>query len=401
MRAIAHTAGAPPAERAHATAAGRAFRAALNRFLVLPLGAVIALIWANTAPEEYFRFAQAAAFPVNEIAMAFFLALVAQELYEAMMPGAALAYWKDRSLPAIAAFGGVLGSLSCYFLFLSLKHEQMLTPAWPVVVAIDMAAAYYLLRMIYPRRSIVVSFVLLTAVLTDAIVIAVVTVQAPSFRINPAGAGLFVLALLLVAGLRRRGVVTFWPYWVTGGALSWLSFYWMGVHPALGLVPIVPFLPHDRRRGEVFADRLDDDAVHVSEHEWNVIAQIAVFLFGLANAGVMLRHIDTGSWAVVIAAVVGRPLGIVAAIFLAVLAGLRLPAVMRWTDVGVTALATTGGFTFALFIAAATLPAGAVAQQITLGALLTASGAFLTVLLAWASGAGRFATKAIDRCRRG
>ena len=392
MRTLAHTADAHVAAPPRTFTPARAFHMILNRFLLLPLGAIIALVWANTAGESYFRFAHAAAFPVNEIGMAFFLALIAQELYEAMMPGGALVYWRDRSLPAIAALGGMLGALASYFLYVRLTHELMLAPAWPAVVAIDLAAGYYVLRMIYPRRSTVVSFVLLTAVLTDAMVIAYVTLQAPSFQINPAGVVMFALAMLTVAGLRRQRVTAFWPYWVTGGALSWLSFYWMGLHPALALVPIVPFLPHDARRGDVFADRLDHRSIHVSEHEWNGIAQVAVFLFGLVNAGVILKHIDTGSWAVVIAAVAGRPLGIMAAVYLAVLAGLRLPSSMRWIDVAVAALATTSGFTFALFLAAATLPVGAVAQQITLGALLTVFGALLTWLLARMAGAGRFAS---------
>jgi Na+:H+ antiporter, NhaA family len=390
MRIHADPLNAPLLEVTHPRFAVRLFRAALNRFLLLPLGVAIAMVWANTDPESYFRFAQAASFPVNEIAMAFFLALVAQELFESLMQGGALSAWRHRTLPAIAAAGGLFGAVVTYLSFVSLKHEQMLVPAWPVVAAIDLAAGYYLLRLIYPRRSGVVAFMLLTAVLTDAIVIAVASVQTPSFQLHPAGAGLLLAALASAALLRRRGVKAFGPYWLISGALSWLAFYWMGIHPALALVPIVPLLPHDTRAGDVFADRLDGTPVHHQEHEWNGIAQVAVLLFGLANGGVILRHADTGTWGVLIAALVGRPLGIMAALFIAVLAGLRLPARMRWSDIAVAALATTCGFTFGLFLGAATLPVGAVAEQVTLGALLTVIGAFVTLGFAWAAGAGRF-----------
>ena len=390
MRIHADPLNAPLLEVTHPRFAVRLFRAALNRFLLLPLGVAIAMVWANTNPESYFRFAQAASFPVNEIAMAFFLALVAQELFESLMPGGALSAWRHRTLPAIAAAGGLFGAVVTYLSFVSLKHEQMLVPAWPVVAAIDLAAGYYLLRLIYPRRSGVVAFMLLTAVLTDAIVIAVASVQTPSFQLHPAGAGLLLAALASAALLRRRGVKTFGPYWLISGTLSWLALYWMGIHPALALVPIVPLLPHDTRAGDVFADRLDGTPVHHQEHEWNGIAQVAVLLFGLANGGVILRHADTGTWGVLIAALVGRPLGIMAALFIAVLAGVRLPARMRWSDIAVAALATTCGFTFALFLGAATLPIGAVAEQVTLGALLTVVGAFITLGFAWAAGAGRF-----------
>ena len=39
-----------------------------------------------------------------------------------------------------------------------------------------------------------------------------------------------------------------------------------------------------------------------------------LFLFGLVNAGVILRGVDTGSWAVLMAALIGRPIGVLAAV---------------------------------------------------------------------------------------
>ena len=51
-------------------------RFATDRFLWLPLGAAIALVWANTAAESYFRLAHTLAFPVNEIGMAVFVGLI-------------------------------------------------------------------------------------------------------------------------------------------------------------------------------------------------------------------------------------------------------------------------------------------------------------------------------------
>jgi NhaA family Na+:H+ antiporter len=367
-----------------------AFHGALNRFLLLPLGVAIALVWANTAPESYFRLSQALAFPVNEIAMAFFLALIAQELYEAIMPGGALHAWRHRALPLVAAFGGLVGSAFTFLLYVNLAHEQMLISAWPVVAAVDIAAGYYILRLIYPRRSGPVAFLLMLAVATDVVAMAVVSVRTPDFSVHPLGLGLLLLALGGAALMRRRGVKAFWPYWLFGGTLSWLALYWMGIHPALALVPLVPLLPHDRRADDVFADRLDNSPVHQAEHEWNGVAQVALFFFGLVNAGVMLRAADTGTLAVLAGALAGRPIGVLIAVALAVTAGLRLPQGMRWADVALVAVATTSGFTFALFLASAALPIGAVSQQITLGALLTAAGALVTLGLAWTLGVGRF-----------
>jgi len=73
---------------------GRLVRFVIDRNLLLPFGALIALAWANTAAESYFQFAQTFAFAVNEIAMAFFLALLAQEVLEGMMAHGALHTWR-------------------------------------------------------------------------------------------------------------------------------------------------------------------------------------------------------------------------------------------------------------------------------------------------------------------
>ncbi|MGE0864428.1 MAG: Na+/H+ antiporter NhaA [Vicinamibacterales bacterium] len=372
---------------------GGVFRFILNHFLVLPIGAAIALVWANTAGESYFRFAQAWAWPVNEIAMAFFLALIAQEVYEAVMPGGALHVWRNWLVPVAGAAGGIAGAGLTYALYVGLVHEAVLLQAWPVAGAIDLAAAYFVLRLVYPRRRNALAFLLVLAVATDAVIITAATVLSPAFEFNPVG-GLLMVAMLTVAAiLQRMHVRSFWPYWVGCGSLSWLSLYLMGIHPALALVPIVPLLPHDPRPIDLFDDRPDAAPIHHAEHAWNGLAQAALFLFGLVNAGVILQHYDNGTWAVLVAAVAGRPLGVVAGVGLAVLAGLRLPRHMGWRDVWVIALATTSGFTFALFVAALALPIGAVSSQITIGALSTSLGAVLAMAVAWLLGVGRFAAR--------
>lgn len=369
----------------------RAFRFVLNRFLLLPLGALIALIWANTEPEGYFRMSQAIAFPVNEIGMAFFLALMAQEVYEALMPGGVLNSWRHWSLPVVGALGGLIGSVATFFVIVGLTHEAVLSTAWPVAAAVDVAAGYYLLRLIYPHRNQAIAFLLVLSVVTDVIVMALVAPVTPSRLLEPAGPMLMLVAVLVAAALKYRRVRSFWPYLLGSGTVSWLGLYSMGIHPALALIPIVPLLPHDPRRREIFADRPDDAPVHYGEHEWNGVAQVALFLFGLVNAGVIVRHYDTGSWTVMVAALLGRPLGILGAIGLAVAAGLRLPRKMHWRELVIIAAASSSGFTFALFMVSAALPAGAVAEQITVGALATVAGAGVALGSAWLLGVGRFA----------
>jgi NhaA family Na+:H+ antiporter len=362
-------------------AAERVVRYVTERFLLLPLGAGIALVWANTAPESYFRFSHAAAFPINEIGMALFLTLVAQEVVEAFMPGGALHTWKRWTLPLVGAIGGFAGAMGVYLAYVRLSYETVLTGAWPAAAAIDVAAAYYVLKFAW-RRSPALPFVLVLALATDGLGLLVVALRHPSLYAEPAGLGLVAAAIVTAALMRRLRVRSFWPFIAFCGPVSWAGLYLCGLHPALALLPIVPFLPHEPRRADPFADPLDDDAVHHFEHQWNEVVQAVLFLFGLVNAGVILRGYDTGTWAVLAAALVGRPLGILAAIGLAVALGLHLPRRVGWKGLIVVALASSSGFTFALLFATGSIAQGPVLAQIKLGALLSVVAAPLAIVLA-------------------
>ena len=239
--------------------------------------------------------------------------------------------------------------------------------------------------------------VLHLGIATNAVGVLVLAVWPALTSDHIVGPVLLMVTLAVAAMLRRAKVRAFWPYLIVCGAASWWAFYWAGVHPALALVPIVPFLPHEPRRLEMFAEASDDDAVHHAEHEWNVVVQVVLFLFGLVNAGVILRGYDTGTWAVLSAAVVGRPLGVLAAVAIAVAAGLHLPRRIGWRELAVIALATSSGFTFSLFVATSLIPVGAVLTQLKLGALATVAGAALTYGVARVLGAGRFAPHPIRR----
>jgi Na+/H+ antiporter NhaA len=94
-----------------------------------------------------------------------------------------------------------------------------------------------------------------------------------------------------------------------------------------------------------------------------------------------------------LAALVGRPAGILASIALAVAAGLRLPNRLHWRELVVVALAASAGFTFALFFAASVIPAGPLLNELKLGALSTAVSAALAFAAARLLHVGRFAPR--------
>jgi Na+:H+ antiporter, NhaA family len=356
-------------------------RMLFDRYLLLPIGAVIALVWANTASESYFVFAHRLAFVVNEIGMAFFFALVAQEVAEAVMPGGALHTWRRWSLAIIAAIGGMVGAVATYVSWVRLSYRYPMVPAWPAALAIDAAVAYYVLKTIMPRRSGAVPFALLIALITDAVAVVIAAPKYLTIETRAGGATLMLAALGLAAAMRVLKIRRFWPYLFFCGALSWLAFYWEGLHPAFALIPIVPFLPHEPRSYDVFADPKDDDQVHHAEHAWHVIVQSVLFLFALVNAGVILKDYDTGTWAMLAAGLVGRPAGILIAVGLGLAAGLHLPNRMGWREVVVVAFATSVGFAIALFLATGVLATGPVLSEAKLGVL----GSVVGVLIAFAA----------------
>jgi Na+:H+ antiporter, NhaA family len=370
----------------------RALRLTFGRFLLMPIGALIALIWANTAAESYFQFSYRLSFFVNEIAMALVFALLAQEVFEATMPGGALHSWRKWTLPLVAAAGGVAGAVWVYLLFIQSQYEPGLLTAWPIACAIDAVLTFYLMKAIMPRGG-ALPFALLLAIVTDMFGLLVVAPQYVVLETRVGGSVLAIGALLAAWFMRSRGIRTFWPYLLICGTAMWVAFYWEGIHPAFALVPLVPFMPHEARSVEVFRDPRDDDAIHHTEHEWHLVAQPVVFLFALVNAGVILRNYDTGTWGMLLAALVGRPVGILVAVGVAITAGLHLPRHVHWRELVVIALATSSGFSIALFFATGTIATGPALAAAKIGVIGSAVGALLAVVAARALKVGRFGSR--------
>ena len=109
---------------------------------------------------------------------------------------------------------------------------------------------------------------------------------------------------------------------------------------------------------------------------------VILFFFGLVNAGVEVSGVGPGTWIVLAAIVLGKPIGIVLCTAVSVAAGLRLPGGVTWRDLTVVGAIAGIGFTVALFFATAAFPPGDLLDQTKMGALLSFSAAFLALALA-------------------
>ena len=374
---------------AHPRTIANAHSFVVDYFILLPIGVLIALGWANTAGESYFRFAHALRFAVNDVAMALFIGLITEEVLEAVMPGGALYRWRRTLLPVVAALGGVLGATAVYLLYVQATYEFMLVDGWPVAAALDVAFAYVIAKAIFPRREGPIAFLLLTAIVTDALGVVSVAIWFHADEGYPAALGLMAVGISVAAWLRSARIDRIWPYLITSGVLSWLACYWGGIPPALALVPIVPFLPHRSRGLDLFVETRPT-APRRFEHVFRYPVQAVLLFYGLVNGGVVLSGETPGAWAVLTAALVGRPIGILASVALAMVAGLRLPTHLGWRELIVVSLAASAGFTFALFLATAIMPPGPLLGELKLGALSTAVGAVVALGVARILRVGRF-----------
>ena len=364
----------------------------LDYSLALPLGAVIALIWANTFTVSYYRFAHVLEFPVNDVGMTLFFALAAKEVVEAMRPGGSLHTWRRAALPVIAAAGGMLIPIALYAGYVRLMNETGLLHGWAIPCATDIAFSYFVAKVIF-RRHPAIAFLLLLAIADDAFGLIVLAVFYPVGEGHLLiGAFLLAVAIAAAFALRRSRVRSIWPYVGLAGGFSWAAFYAGGLHPALALAPVIPFLPHAARDAGLFVEAPPGahDTLSEFEHTFKVPAQIVLFLFGLANAGVVLTQYGTGTWAVLIGLLVGKPLGIGLAVALAMAAGLHLPDRFGWRDVIVVGCASGIGFTVALFFATASFTQGPMLDETKIGALLSVGSAGTALLAAKLLRTGRF-----------
>jgi len=357
------------------------------------LGAAIALVWVNTDAESYYRFTYAIAFAVNDVAMVFFFGLMTKEVVEATAPDGALHPWRRAWLPVMTSVGATIVPALIYIQAVDLLDEPALVRAWPVAFATDIAVSYFVARIIF-RRSPVVMLLLLLAISSDALGFLTLALFYPVGDLHLAsGAAIMAAAIGLAFALRRARVRSFWPYLIAAGSASWYALFWGGLHPALALVPIVPFLPHAARDPGFFVDAqpTDRDALSQFEVFWRYPAQVALFFFGLVNAGVPLHALEAGTLGLPISVIIGKPLGILIAAGGALAVGLHLPHRVGWRDLIVVGFIAAMGFSIGLFFSAALLPPGQLRSETGMGVLLSLVGAALAFVTARLLRVGRFA----------
>jgi NhaA family Na+:H+ antiporter len=352
--------------------------------LLLVAGTTVALIWANLDQKSYDQVADPLHFWVNDVGMVFFFALAAKEVFEATLPGGPLASLRRAVSPLAAAVGGMVTPAVIYGSLAYALGPIELLRGWAIPCATDIAFSAMIARIIFPAGHPAIPFLLLLAIADDALGLIILAVFYPSGSLSffPL-VTLMAAAVLIAYSVRRLRTRSFWPYVVIPGSLSWFALYWGGFHPALALVPIVPFMPHSPRDRGLFDPReeLQADTLNRFEHWWATPVQFVLCLFGFANAGVSFGAIGPGTYYVLAALLLGKPIGILLFSGVARLLGARLPAGLLSSDLLVVGVAASIGFTVSLFFATAAFPLqGTALAETKMGALLSFLAAPLALL---------------------
>jgi NhaA family Na+:H+ antiporter len=367
----------------------------LLREFSIPLiaGVLTALAWANFSPVSYRHFLHVPFlgpfsfhFVTNDLFMVFFFGIAAVEITQSCLPGGDLNPIRKAVNPLLATLGGVVGPIGVY---MALNHSigsPELANGWGIPTATDIALAWLVGRLIFGANHPVISFLLLLAIADDAIGLVIIAVfyPDPAHPVEPLWLMLTLLGMAVAYALRSGRVKSYWPYLVGGGTLSWFGLHSAHLHPALALVFIVPFLPHPPRETlHLFEENpADRSTLAAFEHEWKLIVDFGLFMFGLANAGVEFASMGTSTWLVLAALIVGKSVGIYVCGCAGERLGFPLPDGMGRRELFVAGIVAGIGFTVALFVAGEAFTDLVIQAAAKMGAMLSIAGALLAYVVA-------------------
>ncbi len=358
--------------------------------LLLILGAAAGLAWANLDEGSYRAMVHhqvtlgghsiGLLFIVNEVLMAFFFALAGKEIWEAMLPGGPFHNPRRALSPLVATLGGMAGPAILYLAGAAMFGSSGdLHRGWAIPCATDIAFSYLVARLLFGPHHPAIPFLLLLAIGDDFAGLLVLAIFYAESSVTLTWMLLAVAGLALGLLMRRYGVHRWWWYILGPGTLCWLGFDLSGLRPALGLLPIIPLLPHSQIHTPESKDLTPDQkqTLHLFEEHLERPVEVLLMFFGLFNAGVPLSQPGTVTWLVLAALLVGKPLGIFGCtMIVAWVFKIALPHGVTPRHLLVIGMLAGIGFTVSLFVATVAFDEGPLQDAAKLGTLasLVAAG---------------------------
>ena len=347
---------------------------------------------------------------INDILMTVFFFTVGLEIRREMKNGE-LSSVKKALMPVIAAFGGVVAPA---LIFTLVNHGTAAASGWGIPTATDIAFAVGILSILGDKVPVSLKvFLTALAIADDLIAILVVAL----FYGGTINFGLLSIAIVLIVAIlimNKLGEKRSWYYFIPAMVI-WALFYYSGIHSTMSGVVMAFLVPMTPRYNEAYFHRkriqyiqrlneyngiestsgefpngpqrhclrrmsvISKGAIPMSyrlEHALGPWVNFLIMpLFALANAGVEIPdvsyfnvfHIDPAlggvSMGVFLGLLIGKPLGISLASFIAVkLKAGEMPAKASWKML--IAVACLGGIGFTMSIFVDTLSFGDQAPEI-------------------------------------
>lgn len=249
-------------------------------------------------------------------------------------------------LPSIAAIAGICTPALFFILFN--YHDEFAMRGWAIPTSTDTAFAVALIMLLGKRVPNSLKILLLSiSVFDDMGAMAVVAIFYNSgldvYALIPAAVSIVGLMILNFFGVGRKSL------YIALGAIIWFSILKSGVHATIaGIITAFSMPMRDRSGAPVVQEVSDNIGLWVS---------FAILpLFTLANAGVDLGNINLAtmfsnvSLGIILALIIGKPLGIFTVIYLASRYKLvQLPSDVNTKQIYGMSLLTGIGFSMAMF----------------------------------------------------
>jgi len=400
--------------------------------VVLLVGALIALVWANSPWSDSYHdlleqrlsvdlavwsLEGSLHFWINDAAMVLFFFVVGLEIKRQAVIGE-LSDLRRVVVPIAAAFGGMIVPA---LIFTAVVAGGEGAGGWGIPIATDIAFAIGVLALVGPRVPLGLRVMLLALAIVDDIggIVVIAIFYTSELALAPLGlaAGTLVAAYVL-----RQSGVWYLPIYFGLGAIGWAATVESGIHPTimgvlLGLLApwkawyreegVADLVAHELARFRESSDSQDQDegaeqralalrslatlsqrAIapldHLEHQLQPLVAFVIVPIFAFANAGVAVDMATLGETAmapvtlgVFLGLLLGKPIGIIIATWLIVRAGARLPAGVNWAGVAGVGVLAGIGFTVSLLITELSYTDAALLTEAKLGILAASAVAGL------------------------
>lgn len=327
---------------------------------------------------------------INDGLMVVFFFVVGLEIKREIIEGQ-LSSFKQAILPVVAALGGMLVPALIYTIF---NAGTQYAGGWGIPTATDIAFAIGIMSLLGDKVPVSLKVFLTALAIADDLGAIVVIALFYGGTINWLCIGL-IAAMMVILWLFRRAKIYKVAYYLIPAVIIWYLFYNSGVHATIAgviMAMIIPYRPelskkiflhkvhyqvedfkfHDKDCREVTVNeeqhhdlveihQLTTQAMGMSQRFEHMLNPYVTFfilpIFALANAGVEIAgwhelaiFSNTLGLGIFFGLLLGKPLGIFAASWIAVKCGLAAKPQGSWKMLFAVACLGGIGFTMAIFV---------------------------------------------------